>query len=1297
MADTAERVILQAEDEVSPAVNSANAGLDSFEKKAVSAHTNVVRITDQSRSAVQRLITSLEKQADTYGKSGVDKLIVQRDQLLQRYAKEPTAIDAVTKSYERMIAVEEKAARENSAAKHAKETEEALKKHTEAIKGFGEKVTEFIENPLQGAKGAISSVLTTMGPFGVGILAGAAALTGLAAAGYEATKSLAEYGLRAKDAELRTGFTLKEFGEFSFAAKAVGQDISIVERMMRGLSQAESDNSKEGEKAKSTLKNMGVELRDLRTGEMKPTSEALRDIAEGLAKLPAGVERDAAAIAIFKKAGIEAIPMMVELVENIKKFDELGGGGNQADIDRWTKYNAKIAEADTLWDRVFRKLKDGIAGTIWIDVKTTGAKWILDYLNKNTRQDGPEPTAAEKANGPDIPGAYALRGWVSGMFGGNSIDVLGARKPLGAVGAGDFIPTGVTADGLRAQDAYSASQGPAGRLKLLERELGKMTKPEDLTPNAETGEKIASYAAKEKEIEGLKSQIEAGKHSTAQAKEELKAFQHAAAEFEKKGDEAELDAIDKIYYARDVLLKQAAHVKASESDIALVRKAADEQALKASDKIIEKNRAERASFEAHDAENSATRLGRISGDLFKTPLKDWKEQFAADEQIENIQMQSQRGELQRRAGQSFRSAQLSADALPKDATIGERAASEERVAKQAFDTRVNLAMQLTAIEVDRISKEDDANKKRVMAAQAQKDLYTQLAEAQDQFAEKELEIQHKRNEEIEKQIDGLQSKSEKLFETLFTKPKDFGKELGSTLHAAVLKPVIETVSKGAANLLHPLIYGKDGDGGINGMFHPGKDPVRVSTDQNTSATLQNSAVMAALTAVLAAGMGIAAPQVAGTAGAPSISIQQVTKNMSGGNGVRTILDLATGRASASGGGFVSSGGSFSPSYSGTSSDGLPMSSVRSFMPDLSFGSAQGGGASSWTDGSSATPTFMGNGGTSRSGGGGLNIGGLLGGLTGGGTANAGGGGLGGILGNLKGLKSSFWNNDIYTSAGNATTAAGIGGIKGDAAAILSSKGAASLMIAGGTPLAMAGITGSRRGTWGGIAEATGGGALVGAGIGTMIMPGIGTAIGAGVGAAAGFGIGVGEKIFGVVSLEQTAHDDIKSMYGVDIPVKSGIISQIVAMAKQQFGGSVSIAVRSPSARQLIMLYSEASGQKTPLSSTTPYAGSLVESRGSLYQQASYLDGQAHTYASNIPTLGGLSSSNYPTPGGPNTAGGAGPTYLSLNIGADSTAGFMTGQYVTPQFVSQQVSAGQNASIDRTQQAANMQLPGLSVG
>jgi hypothetical protein len=228
-------------------------------------------------------------------------------------------------------------------------------------------------------------------------------------------------------------------------------------------------------------------------------------------------------------------------------------------------------------------------------------------------------------------------------------------------------------------------------------------------------------------------------------------------------------------------------------------------------------------------------------------------------------------------------------------------------------------------------------------------------------------------------------------------------------------------------------------------------------------------------------------------------------------------------------------------------------------------------------------------------------------------------------------------------------------------------------------LAEQGLLGSSRGTWGGVAEGTAGGAAIGF---TMGGP-----LGAAIGAAAGFGIGVGEKIAGVESPQAEAHRLIKNIYSVDIPTNSGTVKQVVQIAQSQFGGTISVAVRSPSVRQLVMLYSEATGQKMPLSASTPYAGSLVESGSSLYQQASFQNNAWHTYASNLPTLGNLGGTTYPTTPGPNTSAGTGGTYLSLNI---------NGTPITADFVADQSMAAQNASYGRTQQSANLQVPGLMV-
>jgi len=233
--------------------------------------------------------------------------------------------------------------------------------------------------------------------------------------------------------------------------------------------------------------------------------------------------------------------------------------------------------------------------------------------------------------------------------------------------------------------------------------------------------------------------------------------------------------------------------------------------------------------------------------------------------------------------------------------------------------------------------------------------------------------------------------------------------------------------------------------------------------------------------------------------------------------------------------------------------------------------------------------------------------------------------------------------------------------------------------AAGMMLAESGLLGSHQGTWAGV----GMGAVGGAAIGFQM----GGPIGALIGGVAGAGIGIGEKLAGIESPQKKAHDDIKSIYGVDIPQNSGTIKQVVSIAQSEFGNDIAVAVRSPKVRQLVMLYSEATGQKMPLSASTPYAGSLVESGGNLYQQASFQNNAWHSYQSDLPVLGGLGGSAYPTTPGPNTSSGTGSTYLSLNI---------NGQPITADFVADQSLAAQNASYGRTQQSANLQVPGLMV-
>ena len=315
---------------------------------------------------------------------------------------------------------------------------------------------------------------------------------------------------------------------------------------------------------------------------------------------------------------------------------------------------------------------------------------------------------------------------------------------------------------------------------------------------------------------------------------ELHEWERQATEFEKKGDEAELTAIEKIYYQRDQLLKQAEKVKASESQVAAIRKSADQQA----DVLYKKNDEEFEKYAAkHDAEQRQKMIALMMPS--KEQMKEWEEGFAAQERIEDIGVDAQREELKRRAAGATRMAELTSGtdtpaAMSQAQRQQELARKEEAAARQAYETKIDLAVQLAEIEAARISKEENAAKRTVMAAQAQKDLYTALAQAQDQFDEKQAQMQQKREQELQAQFDGLQKQAEKLIDVLFTEPAKFGKDLLNTIHSAVLKPITETLSGAAANVLHPIICRLQSGGlgrkewhqrlaarGIEGLERPG--------------------------------------------------------------------------------------------------------------------------------------------------------------------------------------------------------------------------------------------------------------------------------------------------------------------------------------------------------------------------------------------------------------------------------------------------------------------------------------------
>jgi len=270
---------------------------------------------------------------------------------------------------------------------------------------------------------------------------------------------------------------------------------------------------------------------------------------------------------------------------------------------------------------------------------------------------------------------------------------------------------------------------------------------------------------------------------------------------------------------------------------------------------------------------------------------------------------------------------------------------------------------------------------------------------------------------------------------------------------------------------------------------------------------------------------------------------------------------------------------------------------------------------------------------------------------------------------LTNMKGAVWNQSAWDAYPSTTAGYLAGGLQGVATS--PAAGTAGMM------LGMSGLFGSTRGTWTGAAESAAGGALIG---NQVAGP-----LGAAAGASFGFEVSMFEKLFGVESQENEAKRLVKQMYSVSID--NSMAKQIVSLAQQKYAGHVSIAVRDPDVRKMLMLYSEATGQKMPLSATTPQSGSLAEMGGRLFQQATYVNGMPYTFQSSLPVAGGYATGTYPTPG---------PLSLQVNVSGQGAAQFVAGQVVTPDFVQSQWASAAAGSNGRVQNSAVMQQPGLVV-
>ena len=381
------------------AIKQANTAVEGWEKQTIGSGDRMqkalermgdmlLKMNDRSRSSMERLTQSIEKQAAAYGKTGVERLIAERDRLIKKLGDEQGMIERVTAAYAKMIQVEGGGGGGSWQA-------------------MGRNIEQFVRDPMNGAKDAAGGLLAKIGPMGAALGATTGVIVGFAVAGWEAAKSLGEYGTQIENTAIRMGLTTKEVGQFSFAAKAAGTDISAFESTMRKLSQGLADGGSEGKRTREALRDLGIEARNA-DGSMKPMSGVFLQLSERLSAITDPAKRDAEAIRLFGRAGVEVLPAIMALSEHVKRAKELGLGASEEEVARWKKYHETITEADAVWDRLVRKIKEPIAATIIFTYRwaAKGGGSGQTGVAESTRGGGPDEEGIAEQ---DLPIWNALR------------------------------------------------------------------------------------------------------------------------------------------------------------------------------------------------------------------------------------------------------------------------------------------------------------------------------------------------------------------------------------------------------------------------------------------------------------------------------------------------------------------------------------------------------------------------------------------------------------------------------------------------------------------------------------------------------------------------------------------------------------------------------------------------------------------------------------------------------------------------------------------------------------------------
>jgi hypothetical protein len=275
-------------------------------------------------------------------------------------------------------------------------------KASESAAGFGDKIANFIEHPLQSAGEAAKGFVTAIGPVGIVSLAAGAGLMEL---GKQAFDLVNEEGAAARGTQnLANMLNLsyeqtKKLGEM---ARLVDTDIGSLARASFRLAEALDDPTGAGKKEADILQKMGISAKD--------SGDALLQVLQKLAEMPDKTKRVEEAHILLGRASFQLEPL-IENYDRLKKaIEDMGGVVSKEGVESVMEAHEKITQLGIAWDHLKEQMAAKLSGVVEIAVKLVtptpggGAEALEDQLTRAKQLVASMASAGYATGGEDIFG-----------------------------------------------------------------------------------------------------------------------------------------------------------------------------------------------------------------------------------------------------------------------------------------------------------------------------------------------------------------------------------------------------------------------------------------------------------------------------------------------------------------------------------------------------------------------------------------------------------------------------------------------------------------------------------------------------------------------------------------------------------------------------------------------------------------------------------------------------------------------------------------------------------------------------